>query len=392
MYLMTLLPALRRRLVHTALLFYALSLLSGMPVVARELPLRATQALALDVVAISDRLLVCGDYGQILYLENPTDSLRGTSQWQMATVPTSALLTAITFADNKRGWAVGHDGHVLASVDGGRNWVLQRDGLRDQKRINALALEDVRARYANASAALLAADDAQQRRQLAQALEELVLDLEDAEIRTNERVHAPPLLDVYFSDPLRGVAVGAFNTLLITSDGGVTWRHHAAALDNPDGYHINAVTGDGSGMIWLAAEGGLLFRSNDYGVSWESLNSPYAGSWFGAMRQPETGSLLVFGLRGNVFRSEDLGDTWVSVSGSSGRTLAGGVYVGANHALLVGAVGTLLLSTDGGHSFTEAAVPQRVSLSGVGVVGSSVVLVGQGGIFTMDSPLGAHYE
>lgn len=381
-----------RSMSTAALLAVVLSPLQGMPALARELPLRATEALALDAVTIPGRLLVCGDYGQILYLDNPAHSLRGSPDWKLANVPTRALLAAIFFVDDQRGWAVGHDGHVLASVDGGRNWVLQRDGLQAQEQLNSRILGELRQRHAAASAALLAQDDPGQRQQLAQQLEELDLDLEDAELLAAEPVHAPPLLDVFFADPLRGVAVGAFNTLLITVDGGVNWQEHGAALDNPDGYHINAVTGDESGRMWLAAEGGLLYRSSDFGRSWEALQSPYAGSWLGIIRQPESGALLVFGLRGNVYRSEDQGDSWVAVEGAGGRTIAGGIYAGANHALLVGAVGTLLLSNDGGLSFTSAAVPQRVGLSAVAVAGSSVVLVGQGGIHSMDSPLGNQHE
>ncbi|MCX2983072.1 hypothetical protein EYC98_19595 [Halieaceae bacterium IMCC14734] len=392
MYLSKPASAVLRRLSLAALMAAVLSPWQSAPVLARELPLRATEALALDVATIAKRLLVCGDYGQILYLDDPSHSLRVSADWKLANVPTRTLLTAIYFVDDQRGWAVGHDGNVLASVDGGRNWVLQRDGLQQQKQLNTVALDEARRRYATASAALLAEDEPAQRQQLAQQLEEIDLDLEDAEFLIAEPVHAPPLLDVFFADPLRGVAVGAFNTLLITVDGGVNWREHGAALDNPDGYHINAITGDESGRMWLAAEGGLLYRSSDFGRSWESLESPYPGSWFGIMRQPETDSLLVFGLRGNVYRSDDLGSTWSPVEGARGRTIAGGIYAGSNHALLVGAVGTLLLSNDGGKSFTGTAVPQRVGFSGVAVVGSRVVLVGQGGIHSMDSPLGTQHE
>ncbi len=36
----------------------------------------------------------------------------------------------------RRGWAVGHDGLILVSDDGGENWRIQRDGLAVQHQTN----------------------------------------------------------------------------------------------------------------------------------------------------------------------------------------------------------------------------------------------------------------
>ena len=48
--------------------------------------------------------------------------------WQQADVPVSSDLVAVHFPDAERGWAVGHDGVVLNSTDGGRTWTRQLDG------------------------------------------------------------------------------------------------------------------------------------------------------------------------------------------------------------------------------------------------------------------------
>ena len=44
---------------------------------------------------------------------------------QAAEVPTRTTLTAVMFIDAKRGWAVGHGGLVLATLDGGEHWKVQ---------------------------------------------------------------------------------------------------------------------------------------------------------------------------------------------------------------------------------------------------------------------------
>ncbi len=71
----------------------------------------------------------------------------------------------------------------------------------------------------------------------------------------------PPLMDVWFLDQNRGWAVGAFGTLLTTDDGGQHWVGQPALVDNPDEFHLNSITGDGANRVFIAGEGGLMYRS-----------------------------------------------------------------------------------------------------------------------------------
>jgi photosystem II stability/assembly factor-like uncharacterized protein len=360
-------------IVFSALAFSALLLTNASAQDSLIMPL-SPQSLLLDIVPADKRLVAVGERGHILLSDD-----RGSS-WRQASVPTRQLLTAVYFSDPQRGWAVGHDGLVLATVDGGEHWVIQRDGLQDQQRLHQQKLVQLEEQRESLRGALLAADSREQREDYQLQLENLDLDIEDIQLALTEPVHAPPLLDIYFHDELRGIAVGAFNTLLLTSDGGVNWEHRSERLDNPDEYHLNAITGDGLGNAWIAGEGGLLFRSADFGESWSTLFSPYPGSWFGISLAPQSGELLVFGLRGNVFHSRDGGDNWQAAATTTDRSLAGGGYLSERYAMLVGAVGTLLVSEDGGASFEERELKSRVNLSGVALAGERAALVGQGGV------------
>ena len=261
--------ALRRRLVAGLGCLFGL-FLPGATVTADDalrMPL-APQSLLLDVQLNAGRIVAVGERGHILLSDDLGDN------WRQVTVPTRQMLTAVHFPGPDRGWAVGHDGLILASVDGGDSWVLQRDGLQEQRHYNERRLRKLR-------------------EQVQVRIEILEMDIEDLEYVLGQPVFAPPLLDVYFLDELRGVAVGAFGTLLLTSDGGLSWAQAGDRLDNPEGMHLNAVTGDAGDALWIAAEGGLLFRSEDAGVSWESLASPYPASWFGISRSSHSGVLLV---------------------------------------------------------------------------------------------------
>jgi photosystem II stability/assembly factor-like uncharacterized protein len=338
-----------------------------------------TQSLLLDIQHSAGRLIAVGDRGHVLVSDDEGGS------WRQCKVPTEQMLTAVHFPSSRRGWAVGHDGLILASIDGGDTWVIQRDGLVDQRQYDELRLGSLQREKANMKAALLVAAEAPAREALQERLDEIVLEISELEYDLSHPVHAPPLLDVYFSNDLQGVAVGAFNMLLLTEDGGISWTAAGDRLDNPEGMHLNAVTGDGKGGLWLAAEGGMLFRSRDGGANWDKLDSPYPASWFGLARSPRSGVLLAFGLRGNVFRSTDGGDSWFRVETGVQRSLGGGRFLSEDYAVLVGTVGEILLSEDGGISFRSRPLDKRVGLSSVTAVRDHLVVVGQGGIHRRNS-------
>ncbi len=343
----------------------------------------ATRSLLLDALRVGDRLLVTGDHGHILYSDD------GGSNWTQAAVPTRVMLTALAFPSPQRGWAVGHDGQILVSVDGGMRWTVQRDGLAAQRRLDRQNLARLETAVEACLRRLGSKALPDERLSACSELAELEAQRDLARERMAEPVHTAPLLDVFFVDDLTGLAVGAFNTLLRTTDGGVTWTAQGAALDNPYEFHLNAITGGPDGKLWIAAEGGLLFHSGDGGATWETLATPYEGSWFGIIRAPGTNTLVVFGLGGNAFRSVDGGRSWQRVATGSARSLAGGVFINRRYALLVGAVGTLLVSGDGGASFAPRDWGGRQGLSAVAHAADHAILVGQGGIHRVH-PFGGH--
>ena len=69
-----------------------------------------------------DRLVAVGQRGHVVV------SSDGGATWKQAQVPVSSDLVAVYFVDAKQGWAVGHDGVILHTADGGEYWELQLDG------------------------------------------------------------------------------------------------------------------------------------------------------------------------------------------------------------------------------------------------------------------------
>jgi photosystem II stability/assembly factor-like uncharacterized protein len=346
--------------------------LSAATLYAPIMPL-AAQSLLLDVAVAGERLVAVGERGHILYSDDRGDN------WAQARVPTTQMLTSVHFIDPRHGWAAGHDGLILVSDDAGEHWRIQRDGLAVQHQTNLEQREAAHRKLENLEQRLARADE-QEREQLELELEDARLDLEDAELTLEEPVFTSPFMAVWFQDADRGWAAGAFGTFVATEDGGQHWVNRAPELDNPDEFHLNTITGDGTGRVFVAGEGGVMFRSLNGGRSWQTLEPFYQGSWFGAVYNPGNGDLFLFGLRGNLYRSSDFGTSWEPIENNSNSTLAGGSANSEGDVVIAGGVGTVLLSTDGGRSFRRILMEDRLGLTAGVKTGERLVLVGQGGV------------
>ncbi|MBI5443148.1 MAG: hypothetical protein HY900_18270, partial [Deltaproteobacteria bacterium] len=277
-------------------------------------------------------------------------------------VPTSVTLTAVHFPTPGHGWAVGHDGVVLHTSDGGKTWVKQLDG----SQVNGLVLAQLDKVLATKKAA--GGDP--------KALESLEFFRRDAAAAVEEGP-ARPFLDVWFRNEREGLLVGAFGMILRTGDGGATWTPILDRIDNPDGYHYYAIERAGETLL-LAGEAGMLFRSGDFGASWKRLEPPYEGSYFGLAADKT--AAVAFGLRGRAVRSADGGRTWEPVTIPSASALSGGRAFSDGSLWLVGSGGTVLRSTDGGKTFTALGERFEGAAGVEEAADGSAVLVGTKGV------------
>jgi len=369
-----------RLTLRTVIRYVVLPALALMPVQLTQaesapiMPL-ASRSLLLDMTLAAERIVVAGERGHILYSDD------NGSTWQQAKVPTTQMLTGIHFVDAQRGWAAGHDGLILASSDGGANWRIQRDGIAAQHQAN-LELRERSLQKIEQLQQQLDSGDEETVADLELELEDAVMDLEDADLALEELVFTSPFMDIWFHDSNRGWAVGAFGALVTTTDGGQHWSSQQQLVDNPDEFHLNTITGDGKGRVFIAGEGGVMFRSLDSGVTWETIEPFYDGSWFGTVYSAPHDVLLAFGLRGNLFRSTDFGAHWEPILNDNHMTLAGGTPGPEGEIVLVGGVGTVLRSSDGGESFQRTMIEDRLSLSSGMSRKGRLILIGQGGAKT----------
>jgi len=287
---------------------HAVNDLMLLPAVMSE---KAATSLLLDVVNTGERIVAVGERGHIIYSED-----QGIT-WNQGRVPVSLTLTAVYFPTPRKGWAVGHDGIVLHTDDGGETWVKQLDGVEAARLDLELAKKLLAAKEED-----LARATAQTGDDIRQAVEDLPYAVEDFQFEADLGA-VKPLLDVWFKNEREGFVVGSFGMIYTTGDGGKTWQPAWDRIDNPDRMHYSGIT-KARGALFIAGEAGTLYRSTDEGLTWQVLDSPYEGSYFGVIASPEDDWVIAFGLGGNYAYSNDLGVTWQHFRSGTGAALSGG--------------------------------------------------------------------
>lgn len=236
----------------------------------------AAHAVLLGAAQAGSRLVAVGERGIVVLSDD------NGAHWRQVPTPVSVTLTGVRFAGAQHGYAVGHGGTVLATVDGGESWTRRLDG----RRIGELAL-----------AAAQASGD-------------------DKRIKEAQRLAADgpdkPLLDVLVQDARHAIVIGAYGLAFATADGGQTWSSWTERFDNPKGLHLYAIRQHGA-RILVAGEQGLVRLSDDGGARFAAVSTPYRGSFFIA-ELPAASELVVAGLRGNIWRSSDAGASWTQVA------------------------------------------------------------------------------
>jgi photosystem II stability/assembly factor-like uncharacterized protein len=206
------------------------------------------------------------------------DLFRGAGDWSApASQPlgdVSAYVRSVAFADAQHAVAVGDEGTILATRDGGASWQAVSSGTRSY--LTSVA-------FADAQHAVAVGDEG------------TILATRDGGASWQAMTSGTRslLLSVAFADAQHAVAVGDEGTILATRDGGASWQ----AVSSGTQSHLRSVAfADVQHAVAVGREGTIL-ATRDGGASWqqsEYARGPAPWFWLVCVALIGGASLLVF--------------------------------------------------------------------------------------------------
>lgn len=258
----------------------------------------------MSVTHLGDKLIAVGERGLILCSDDSGNS------WRQLSSPVSVTLTGVRFFDDKNGYAIGHGGIVLRTTNGGVDWEVQ---------LNGRQLADHLLQYAEESGN-------EESLGLAQLL---MADGPDK-----------PFLDLLLLGRDHLVVVGAYGFAFESKDGGETWVSWMDRIDNPFGLHLYSIRKQDSRVL-IVGEQGFVALSVDGGETFETIETPYEGSFFTAQLMGSD-DIVLAGLRGNTFVSNDNGQDWKEIKNPISSSIIASFIHSDGQVIMANQAGVLL--------------------------------------------------
>lgn len=257
----------------------------------------------------------------------------GGTTWETQDTPTLDDLFAIDFANENDGVVVGKAGTILRTDDGGATWI-KIDGGTDRS-LFAVA-------FASPDHVWAVGDWG------------AVFESVDGGKTWKDRTLPDDIVlnDMAWADAQHGALVGEFGSVRVTDDGGATWRSSDVGTDKT----LFGVDFKSATEAWVVGMDGLILRTRDGGESWELQRGERVSSSLA-----ELGAL-------EALRNPGLYD----------------ISFSDRFAYVVGDIGMMLVSSDGGETWSEEKLPAEMALLWVRGVsaapGDQAVVAGANGL------------
>lgn len=270
-------------------------------------------------------------------------------------------LYAIGF-EGQRGIAVGGNGEVQSSEDGGKTW-------KFSKLPTDLAMLGV---HVDAARSIAVGQTG------SAFLKTAGGEWEAVKTGTEKR-----LFSVNSNVGGLATAVGEFGGLILSEDGGRTW--HPLTLDwmqvGTEGGaepHLYGTHVAADGTITVVGEFGLVLRSTDRGRNWSVQNKAAASLFDVEIR--DDGKGYAVGQDGYALKTTDGGVTWTCIDVGS-KAILNGVHSSPDGRVTITAMREMMVSSDDGASWSSVSNPEVTTVWYVGVdsPGTDVLAVGQAG-------------
>ena len=254
--------------------------------------------------------------------------------------------------DGKTGWVVGAFGAVFKTTDGGKTWTPQKTPTLDY---------------------LFGVDFASPTHGVVVGKSGVILTTDDGG-NTWTKEKSPTdrnLFSVMFASPQHVWAVGDWGAVIESKDGGKTWTDRSLT----DDVVLTSQSWPDEKTGYLAGEFGTVKKTTDGGKTFETIGTGTDKTIFG-IAFPSTQKGWAVGIDGLVMRTSDGGATWETQRGTrEAQSLEQlgfleamknpGLYdvrFAGSYGYIVGDIGMILVSSDGGETWSERKLPDEMSL------------------------------
>lgn len=302
----------------------------------------------------------------VLLMASTRISFAQPVNWTAQQSPTLQNLYGIAFIDSSTWVAVGSDGIIIRSTDGGTAWDLISSPVNDQLR----------------AVAFLGSIG------LAVGISGRVLRSTDSGLSWIEETR-PTTKNLYSvsMSSFMAVITGEEGTILVSYDTGLTWTPHTAGTASIlFGVSVNdstAVGVGGQGAIVMSVDGGVGWGLTILGqnIFFYSTSFPISSTGWAVGSSLANGNVII--------QSTDYGFVWSAQQAPTIEQLFGVSFPSLTSGYAVGTNGTIIYTTNGGHAWLSSVSGTLQTLSAVSFVDSvRGIAVGDGGTILKSSANG----
>ncbi|MDP3148856.1 MAG: YCF48-related protein [Ignavibacteria bacterium] len=282
-------------------------------------------------------VLAVGDNGAVM------KSTDGGSTWTKLLAPknpgvvgeTTNPLSSISFINENTGWIVG-DYSIFKTIDGGNTWQLQSLGIN--RDMNAIFFVDENIGYVGGNNG------------------ELYKTTNGGANWTKQDLGTGvgTISSIYFINATTGWIAG--DLLIARTTDGSTWISAGSITGKHYNIHfIDANNGFSIGQY------GTFFKSTNGGETWTKKTFPSTSvSLYGAFFKDVNTGIVVCGQwnpngsnKGYIYRTTNGGTSWTEISAGLFEQLNGVAFIDANTGIAVGDVGRIMKTTNGGLNWSS---------------------------------------
>lgn len=264
-----------------------------------------------------------------------TSSPAFAQEWTQIETATESTLNGVYFADRNIGWAVGNNGTIIHTADGGDSWAHQDS--RTTEHLNSVFFFDEFTGWVAGN-------------------NNLVLFTENGGEQWTERrpssVSGQQITDIFFSDWKRGWAVGGPGGHIYYSDNsGLTWQRQASIT--AEGI-ITSIHFQDYETVYVIYDNQIVFAENQ--THWSNSQPLTESESFSAKDlffiNENNGWVIGNDQRGGyIIQTTDGGDQWIETMRSNESHFRSIAFTDDRTGFIVGTGGTLLQTNNSGQSW-----------------------------------------